>query len=356
MPAFWPDRRVRRHRWRRVPRPPRRRPAARARRRRRSCRAAPSTTSPSPAPPTRCSPTIGRRIVVHLAARVGGIGYNQAEPAPLYLDNLLMGTYVIEAARRGGRRQDRAASARSARTRSSRRCRSARRRLWDGYPEETNAPVRHRQEGPPRARPGQRRPVRPALRLPHPDQPLRPGRQVPPARVARDPGAHQEVRRGGRGGRRQGRGVGHRPGQPRVPVRRRRRRGASSLAAERLRRRRAGQPRAPTTRSRSARRSRRSPASSASTGELRWDPTKPDGQPRRRVDASRAEQLFGWRAQTPFDEGLRATLDWYLANRDEAERVAGRDPPTQSSAATMPAATAGAAVGGGEACRSSRGR
>src|SRR6476660_9718130 len=37
--------------------------------------------------------------VVHLAARVGGIGYNQAEPAPLYLANLLMGTHLIEAAR-----------------------------------------------------------------------------------------------------------------------------------------------------------------------------------------------------------------------------------------------------------------
>ena len=53
-------------------------------------------------------------------------------------------------------------------------------------------------------------------------------------------------------------------------------------------------------------------------GELRWDPSKPDGQPRRRVDASRAEQLLGWRAQMPFDEGMRRTLDWYLANRDEA--------------------------------------
>jgi GDP-L-fucose synthase len=56
-------------------------------------------------------------------------------------------------------------------------------------------------------------------------------------------------------------------------------------------------------------------------GELRWDPTKPDGQPRRRVDASRAERLLGWRAQTPFEDGLRATIDWYLANRTEAERA-----------------------------------
>ncbi|MDA3016686.1 MAG: NAD-dependent epimerase/dehydratase family protein, partial [Actinomycetota bacterium] len=36
--------------------------------------------------------------VVHLAARVGGIGYNQVAPAPLYLDNLMMGTHTIEAA------------------------------------------------------------------------------------------------------------------------------------------------------------------------------------------------------------------------------------------------------------------
>jgi GDP-L-fucose synthase len=57
-------------------------------------------------------------------------------------------------------------------------------------------------------------------------------------------------------------------------------------------------------------------------GELRWDATKPDGQPRRCVDGSRARELFGWEATTPFDTGLRATVDWYLAHRDEAERVA----------------------------------
>jgi GDP-L-fucose synthase len=57
-------------------------------------------------------------------------------------------------------------------------------------------------------------------------------------------------------------------------------------------------------------------------GELRWDPSRPDGQPRRRVDATRAHELLGWRAETPFDDGLRATIDWYLAHRDEAERAA----------------------------------
>ena len=54
-------------------------------------------------------------------------------------------------------------------------------------------------------------------------------------------------------------------------------------------------------------------------GEVRWDATKPDGQPRRRVDASRAENDSGSRPRTAFDEGLRRTVDWYLANRAEAE-------------------------------------
>jgi GDP-L-fucose synthase len=53
-------------------------------------------------------------------------------------------------------------------------------------------------------------------------------------------------------------------------------------------------------------------------GQLRWDPTKPDGQPRRRVDASRAEALLGWHATMPFDEGLAITIAWFLANRAEA--------------------------------------
>ncbi len=46
-------------------------------------------------------------------------------------------------------------------------------------------------------------------------------------------------------------------------------------------------------------------------GAIRWDATKPNGQPRRRLDVSRAERLFGWRARTPFSEGLRRTVRWY---------------------------------------------
>ncbi|MEX0753624.1 MAG: GDP-L-fucose synthase [Actinomycetota bacterium] len=47
-------------------------------------------------------------------------------------------------------------------------------------------------------------------------------------------------------------------------------------------------------------------------GEIVWDASKPDGQPRRRLDTSRAEAEFGFRAETELDEGLRRTVDWYL--------------------------------------------
>jgi GDP-L-fucose synthase len=46
-------------------------------------------------------------------------------------------------------------------------------------------------------------------------------------------------------------------------------------------------------------------------GEIRWDLQKPDGQPRRSLDTSRAERLFGFRAEISFEEGLRRSIDWY---------------------------------------------
>lgn len=51
-------------------------------------------------------------------------------------------------------------------------------------------------------------------------------------------------------------------------------------------------------------------------GEIRWDTTKPNGQPRRRLDVSRAEREFGFRAQIGFEEGLKRTIAWYLCARN----------------------------------------
>jgi GDP-L-fucose synthase len=50
-------------------------------------------------------------------------------------------------------------------------------------------------------------------------------------------------------------------------------------------------------------------------GRLVWDSSKPNGQPRRGLDVSRAEEIFGFHASTSFESGLRRTIDWYRENR-----------------------------------------
>jgi GDP-L-fucose synthase len=52
-------------------------------------------------------------------------------------------------------------------------------------------------------------------------------------------------------------------------------------------------------------------------GEIVWDTTKPNGQPRRSLDVGRAKDLFGFEAQVPFEEGIRRTVEWWEANRPE---------------------------------------
>ena len=54
-------------------------------------------------------------------------------------------------------------------------------------------------------------------------------------------------------------------------------------------------------------------------GELNWDTSKPNGQPRRKLDVSRAERDFGFVARTDFRAGLRETIAWYRANREVAD-------------------------------------
>lgn len=50
-------------------------------------------------------------------------------------------------------------------------------------------------------------------------------------------------------------------------------------------------------------------------GEIRYDPSKPDGQPRRCLDTTRAREEFGFEASTPFEAGLTRAIEWYKANR-----------------------------------------
>jgi len=52
-------------------------------------------------------------------------------------------------------------------------------------------------------------------------------------------------------------------------------------------------------------------------GEVVWDSTKPDGQPRRCLDTTKAEAEFGFKAKTSFDEGLRRTINWYIKDAEK---------------------------------------
>lgn len=56
------------------------------------------------------------------------------------------------------------------------------------------------------------------------------------------------------------------------------------------------------------------------SGEIRWDASKPDGQPRRCLDTQRAKELLGWEAVVGFEEGLTRTIEWFRANKDSIKR------------------------------------
>jgi GDP-L-fucose synthase len=58
-------------------------------------------------------------------------------------------------------------------------------------------------------------------------------------------------------------------------------------------------------------------------GTFAWNTTKPDGQPRRALDVSRARDAFGWTAKVPFEEGLATTIAWYREHRSKAPSPAG---------------------------------
>lgn len=255
-------------------------------------------------------------IVIHLAARVGGIGANMERPADLYLDNLLMGTYVIDAARRLEIPKTVVVGTICSYPKFT-PVPFSEESLWTGYPEETNAPygiaklVQLVQLQSNRAQYGQSGIYLMPTNLYGPGDKFNDKvSHVIPALIkrcveAKETGAtHIDVWGTGSASREflfvddAAEGIvaatEHYDGAEPVnlgtdeerPIRE-----LVPLIAELV----------------------------GFTGEIRWDPSKPDGQPRRRVDTSRAKELFGFTASVTFEDGLRRTIDWYLANREAAE-------------------------------------
>jgi GDP-L-fucose synthase len=255
-------------------------------------------------------------LVIHLAARVGGIGANMARPADLYLDNLLMGTYIIEHAR-----LNRTAKTVVVGTICSYPKHTpvpfSEDSLWQGYPEETNAPygiaklAQLVQAQANRAQYGQNVIYLMPTNLYGPGDKFHPAvSHVIPALIRKCVAAkeanldHIEVWGTGSASREflyvddAAEGIllagEHYDGAEPVnlgtdeelPIR-----DLVGLIAQ----------------------------ATGFEGDIRWDTSKPDGQPRRRVDPSRAAAAFGFKAEVDFADGLRRTVDWYLAHRGAAE-------------------------------------
>lgn len=249
-------------------------------------------------------------VVIHLAALVGGIGANRAMPGSLFYDNVLMGTHVVEASRRYGVRKLVAIGTVCSYPKLTPvPFREA--DLWNGYPEETNAPYglakkmlivqleAYRQQY------GFNGVNLLLVNLYGPGDNVDPTTShVVPALIRK---CVEAERAGAAAVEVWGTGTATREFLYVEDAAR-----AIALAAERL------ETSAPVNVGSGeevaiADLVRMIAERVGFTGEVRFDPCQPDGQPRRRLDVSRARTLLGFEATTPFAEGLDRTIAWYLA-------------------------------------------
>lgn len=255
-------------------------------------------------------------LVIHLAARVGGIGANMERPADLYLDNLLMGTYVLDEARLLSTPKTVMVGTICSYPKFT-PVPFSEDSLWQGYPEETNAPygiaklAQLVQVQANRAQYGQDAIYLMPTNLYGPRDKFHPAvSHVIPALIKKAVDAKEsdaaflEVWGTGSASREflyvddAAEGIAlaaefYNDDQPvnlgadrELPIRE-----LVEIIVELV----------------------------GFEGEVRWDTSKPDGQPRRGVDGSRARDRFGFNAAISFDEGLRRTLEWFLTHRTEAE-------------------------------------
>ncbi len=255
-------------------------------------------------------------LVIHLAARVGGIGANRERPADLYLDNLLMGTYVLDEARRRSTQKTVMIGTICSYPKHA-EVPFSEDQLWTGYPEETNAPygiaklAQLAQAQANREQYGQDVIYLMPTNLYGPGDKFNPAvSHVIPALIKKCVDAHEA-------------------GEDHIVVW-----GTGNASREFL----YVEDAADGILQAAERYDGGDPVNLGADeetwirdlvpliaetigfeGEIRWDSSYPDGQPRRRVDPTRAAAEFGFKASTPLRDGLRATVDWYLANRDEAE-------------------------------------
>ncbi len=254
----------------------------------------------------------GVDLVIHLAAKVGGIGYNMANPGSLFYDNAIMGVQLMEAARQAGVAKFVAVGTICAYPKFT-PVPFREEDLWEGYPEETNAPYglakkmllvqaqAYRQQY-----------GFDAIYL-LPVNLYGPGDNFDPASSHVIPALIKKFVEAVEGGAESvevwGTGAASREFLYVDDAAK-----GIALAAERY-----DKP-DPVNLGAGFEITIRDLATliadlTGFTGEIVWDTTKPDGQPRRCLDVSRAEREFGFRAKTGFEDGLRATIGWYREHR-----------------------------------------
>lgn len=252
-------------------------------------------------------------VVIHLAARVGGIGANRRHPGTFFRDNMAMGLNVLEQARRAGTEKVVVAGTVCAYPKFA-PVPFREDDLWNGYPEETNAPYgiakkallvmaqAYRQEF------GSNFVMLFPVNLYGPrDNFDLEDSHVIPAMIRKFVDAQS------RGDNRATLWGDGSPTREFLYVED----AAEGLvmAAEKY-----DSP-DPVNLGTEAEISMKDLASTIAracdfSGEIHWDASRPNGQPRRKLDVSRAKERFGFTAQTSFEEGLRRTIQWYRANRD----------------------------------------
>jgi GDP-L-fucose synthase len=247
-------------------------------------------------------------LVIHLAANVGGIGYNQKYPATLFYDNLLMGVHLLEQARLAGVKKFVGIGTICAYPKFT-PVPFKEEDLWNGYPEETNAPYGLAKK----MLLVQGQAMRAQYDFPFiyllPTNLYGPGdnfdlasSHVIPALIRRlataKDNSEPDVVIWGTG----------RPTREFLYVADAAR--GIALAAEHYH---SPEPvnlgsSQPIT---IANLARQIAAAVGYTGRLKFDPSKPDGQPKRHVDTSRAKESFGFSAATKFPAGLKKTVEFY---------------------------------------------
>ena len=250
----------------------------------------------------------GQDVVIHLAGNVGGIGYNREHPGELFYDNLMMGAQLMEAARLAGVEKFVAIGTVCAYPKHT-PVPFNEASLWDGYPEETNAPYglakkmllvqaqAYRQQY------GFNAIYLLPVNLFGPEDNFDPSSShVIPALIRRIAQAMDA-------------------GEDEVVVW-----GTGSASREFLYVEDAAEGIVRATERYDSAEPMNIGAGREMTirelvgticrllgysGRIRWDATKPDGQPRRMLDTSRAERECGFRARVSTEEGLRRTIEWY---------------------------------------------